>query len=440
MKSCLITAISQPLLSFIAVRHPAIGNWHSPVYVSKTRFQKLALPLQDWNCIVYPSISDLSFDWDATAPENNLFLSRTYLNALEEYAPEGMKFAYLVFYYQDKPAGVACCQLLPFNATEHIKGLSDPGSTLSHRFKQLVASKTNFPVLICGNMLLTGAHAFHFDPQYSDARKSALLLEAAAELFCNGRALPGMGASAALFKDFEAQHAPFTALLREEGLYEIPFQPNMRMMLRPEWLHFDDYLEAMSSKYRIRAKRAFRKLDGIERRELDLTAIQLLDEPIHTLYRKVASHADFNIVRLHPKYFSGLKAALGDRFRVWGYFLEGELLGFHSAIYNNDELEAHFLGFSDQHNAAFQLYLNMLYDMVREAFAAGLRKIVFSRTATEIKSSIGAEACETYCYFRHCNPVVNSMTPALLSYLAPKEEWTPRHPFREENTADGVDK
>jgi len=431
VKSCLITAISQPLLGFFAVRTPCSENWYVPAPVEQKKSYALALTEKDWSCVLFPSGADLPVDWDVAAPENDLFLSRTYLNAIEQYAPEGMKFAYAVFYFQEKPVGVAFCQLMTFNAARHIQGLSEPSRKMTHWVKQRVAASARFPLLVFGNMLLTGDHACYFAPEYADAPTSAKLLESAADFLCNGNAIPGFTASAALVKDFEAQHAPFTSILREEGFHEIPFQPNMRLEIRREWKQFDDYLEAMSSKYRVRARRAFRKLDGVERRELDLHTLQELDPQLHALYRSVANHADFNMVILHPQYFSGLKSLLGERFRVWGYFLDGALLGFNSAIYNGDELEAHFLGFQDVHNAHFQLYLNMLYDMVREAFASGAHEIVFSRTATEIKSSIGAEACETYCYFRHCNPVVHAVTQALVGYLSPQEEWTPRHPFRE---------
>ncbi|NUO03786.1 MAG: GNAT family N-acetyltransferase, partial [Saprospiraceae bacterium] len=369
MKSCLFTAISQPLIGFIAVNHPCVGRWDAPVSAEEKKFYPLALPQKDWTCVMYRSGADLPVEWDTTAPANDLFLSRTYLQALEEYAPRGMKVAYAIFYYQNNPAGVACCQLLTFNGAEHLQGLASPGKNIAQWLKQRVAASTNIPMLICGNMLLTGDHAFYFNPEYADAPTSARVLESAAAILCSGNAIPGFEASAALVKDFEAHHAPFTEQLREEGFHEVPFQPNMRLKLRPEWQKFDDYLEAMSSKYRIRARRAFRKLDGVERRELNLDAILELDEQLHTLYRSVASHADFNMVLLHPRYFSGLKAALKDRFRIWGYFLNGELLGFNSAMYNGQELEAHFLGFQDARNADFQLYLNMLYDMVREAFA-----------------------------------------------------------------------
>jgi len=431
VKSCLITAISQPLLSFLAVKTPCSGNWHIPLPVEKKKSYHLTLTQKDWSCVLFYSSADLTPDWDLAAPENDLFLSKTYLCSIEQYAPEGMKFAYAIFYWREKPVGVACCQLLAFNAAEHIQGLSEPSRKMTHWVKQRVAASARFPLLVFGNMLLTGDHAFYFNPEYADPPKSAQLLENVAVLLCNGRAVPGLEASAVLVKDFEKEHAPFTSMIKEGGFHEIPFQPNMRMTLRHEWKHFDDYLEALSSKYRIRARRAFRKLDGVERRELDLQMVRALDPQLHALYRTVARHADFNMVVLHRQYFSGLKATLGERFRIWGYFLDGELIGFNSAIYNGEELEAHFLGFQDERNANFQLYLNMLFDMVREAFAAGAHQIVFSRTATEIKSSIGAEACETYCYLRHCNPVVHALTHALVGYLAPKEDWTPRHPFRE---------
>jgi len=429
---CLITAISQPLPGFFAGKHLTELKAPPPAAASNGQaFRQISLDTT-WSCAVYNHAASLPESWNLAAPQDNIFLSKTYLHALECYAPAGMDFAYILFYHHGKAAGVAYAQLLTFNAAKHIQSLSQPNPGIAQWIKQRVAASLNMPLLVCGNMLLTGAHAFHFDAAYAHEANGARLVEAATELISKGEAIPSLGAKAILAKDFEAGHAPFTQTLQAKGFHEIHFQPNMRMKLRPEWATFDDYLNAMSSKYRIRARRAFKKSECIERREMSLETAQKLDAEMHRLYRSVANHASFNMVQLHSQYFSGMKAALGDCFKIWGYYHNEQLVGFNTAIYNGKELEAHFLGFEDAQNYDFQVYLNMLYDIVREAFKAKISHIVFSRTATEIKSSIGAEACQTFCYLRHRNPIMNRIAQSLVAYLSPQEDWEPRHPFREE--------
>lgn len=72
-------------------------------------------------------------------------------------------------------------------------------------------------------------------------------------------------------------------------LSEFSFQPNMVLPIQPSWRRFEDYLEAMSSKYRVRARRAVKKMDGLTRRELSETMVELEEKAMYALYREVAS-------------------------------------------------------------------------------------------------------------------------------------------------------
>ena len=46
-----------------------------------------------------------------------------------------------------------------------------------------------------------------------------------------------------------------------------------------------------------------------------------------------------------------------------------------------------------------------------------------SRTAVEIKSSVGAQAVDTYCYLFSGNKIYNKLVPSLVKRLAKAEEW-----------------
>ena len=78
----------------------------------------------------------------------------------------------------------------------------------------------------------------------------------------------------------------------------------------------------------------------------------------------------------------------------------------------------------------FLLYLNMLYDLVDDAIRLKTDKLILSRTALEIKSSVGAEAHAMVLYLKATNSFLNIGVAKALNYFKPKEDWVPRSPFK----------
>ena len=128
--------------------------------------------------------------------------------------------------------------------------------------------------------------------------------------------------------------------------------------------------------------------------------------------------------------FYSLKKRLKENFRVFGYYLDNELIGFYTLILNNKVLETYFLGYDKEHQYPNQLYLNMLYDMVDFAIENKFTSIVYARTAMEIKSSVGAESKEMVMYMKHTNEVVNAILKQVFSFMNPTQKWKKRHPFK----------
>jgi len=384
----------------------------------------------------FRSIEAAGRDWDAAAPHHDLFLQRRYLAIVESQPPEGMRFGYLVFYRGDEPVGVVLCQIKFFKGDDNISDLpttaKDPCffNGLALWFKRWVAGKVAADILICGNLLLTGEHGYYFDYQKIAPQKAAELLEKALNEVVGLMGREGVKMPVILVKDVPPTHQAHSNVLVEKGFTEFDIQPSMVLDL--PFKNFEAYLAAMSTKYRTRAKRAMKKLDGVERRELSLAEIQRELPRIYHLYCEVAKNAGFNMVDLNQYYLPALKRDLGEHFHLFAYYRGDQLLAFYTTIQNGPELEAHFLGYDKASNHELQLYLNILYDIVRFGLDAGCTSIVFARTALEIKSSIGAVAHKLWCYVRHQNGLFNNFTPTILDYLKPVEVWQPRHPFREE--------
>ena len=99
-------------------------------------------------------------------------------------------------------------------------------------------------------------------------------------------------------------------------------------------------------------------------------------------------------------------------------------------IKNNEDMDTYFLGYDDNIQKEKMLYLNMLYDMVAYAVKKQFKRIIFARSAMEIKSSVGAKYEDVYGIIKHTNPLLNLFMSRLFTYFDPKIEWKERNPFK----------
>jgi len=366
--------------------------------------------------------------WRALAPEN-IFLSAAFLEALEQSFSQTIRPLYLVFYHRGEPVGIAYLQWTHFRAADHLRWRGFFGIPVSwmNRLKALFG----FRLLMVGNLLATGCHGYHFRAPLPASDSAPSLISGALKML--SRREP-FRASVTGLKDLP-QLAPQTARQWEKyGFHSFQFQPAMVVDVDPSWRGLEDYLSALSSKYRIRARRAFRKAGRIVTRKLTTDEMRRERATLHALYRQVADKAGFNLLYLPPEYWEILQQRLPEQFRLYGHYLGDRLVGFHTSIRNGSTLEAHYLGFDDEINRQTQLYLNILYQLIEEGIELGVRRLHLARTALEIKSSVGAHPHALCVLLRRRHPILNRLLPFLVKWAAPKIHWRPRRPFRK----DGV--
>lgn len=383
----------------------------------------------------FRSIEAAGADWDAAAPPHDVFLQRPYLSVVQHHPPKGMRFGYLVFYKEETPVGVALCQIKYFRADENIQEPEESAAKsgcffigLAQWLKKQFTGFVSADVLICGNLLLTGEHGFYFNPLEIHAEQGIRLLEQALAQVSKLLEKSGIRTPVTLLKDLLPLRSAEGRFLDKAGFVEFKVQPNMTLQL--PFADFEAYLAAMSTKYRTRAKRAFKKLEGVEKREMTLHDVRHELTHIYNLYRKIAQNAGFNMVDLNEDYLFALKRDFSPHFRIFGYYKDNALIAYYTAMRNGTSLEAHFLGYEQSLNHDLQLYLNMLYDLVRLGLETNCEELVFARTALEIKSSVGAEPHDLLCYLRHNNAFANRFAEPLIDYLNPIEVWEQRHPFK----------
>jgi predicted N-acyltransferase len=205
----------------------------------------------------------------------------------------------------------------------------------------------------------------------------------------------------------------------------------MLFTVRENWKTEEDYVAALSKKYRDQYKRARKKTTGLVKKQLSLDEIIAQEDVIYDLYYHVAQSAPFNTFFLPKNHFAVFKEQLKDNFLFYGYFENEKLIGFNTLIKNGSDLDTYFLGYDDGIQREKMLYLNMLYDMIGYAIKEQFKTVIFARTALEIKSSVGATPLKMYGLMSHDNKLINNKLDFFFRYLEPETIWKERHPFQD---------
>ena len=76
------------------------------------------------------------------------------------------------------------------------------------------------------------------------------------------------------------------------------------------------------------------------------------------------------------------------------------------------------------------MYQRILYDCVDLAIKQGKTEVNFGKTATTIKTTIGAQPSKIYALLKHNSKVSNLSIKPFFHFLKPEEEET-RNPFKQ---------
>jgi len=392
----------------------------------------------DFSFDLFNSVSGINSEhWNSIANYGSPYLKTPYLTVLENEHPDNMCFHYALIYNHKKPVAISYFQVIDFSS-EGFEGLIDKENTefscpltgylKKHLTNHFIrgAGKLNMRLLICGNAFISGEHGFACSPEINKTEVFDALADIIYEIERaekeNGKII------AIVVKDFYTSTKNASDELKEFKYHGFLGEPNMIVTIN--WKTFDEYLNAMSKKYRNRAKGIVKKGAEIQRRNFSADDIAANAEQIQVLYNNVLKKASFRMASLSANYFVEMKKVLQDNFSFTGYYHNEELIGFRTTFLLEGAVEAHFIGLNYQINKELELYQNILYDYVKEAIDNNSQQLILGRTASEIKSTIGAEAYQLTCYIRHRNPLSNHLIKPFIDSIK-TIDWIPRSPFKE---------
>jgi hypothetical protein len=374
---------------------------------------------------IYQSTKTLPDNWDDIAVDS-VFLSKAYLQIFEEAAPKNMTCYFVGVFENMELKGIAIVQFLNLNL---LSSFGDRDKCIKTFIRNFIFKNFASGILILGNNMLTGQNAFIFKPNFN-LITGLNQLKLALKTIKTIENEKGNKVHLNLIKDFDI--AEVTDLQKEvfNDYFNLSSQPNMVFDLHKNWKTTSNYVNDFSKKYRNQYSRAQHKMQDVSKRKLKIAEILKYEDQIYALYEHVAKNAPFNTFFLPKNHFYVLKEKLKENFLFYGYFIDDNLFGFNTLIKNGTQLETYFLGYNNILQREKMLYLNMLYDMIGYSIKHQYKKIIFARTALEIKSSVGAKPHDIYGLVKHNSFIINKFVPKIFNYVEPKTVWTRRNPFK----------
>lgn len=359
-------------------------------------------------------------DWDVMSAHAGLFLSRRYLELLEQNRPENLSMHYALAYAEGRPMAAIVAQCLDIRVADlsssrgkeagqgfwrslekatvrsirrsrkrfllfepllpwaHIgrtaQGAEEPelwpevASSLGRKWRGLLTvaeHAAELPVawvhqrmLVCGNLLSTGPYGVAFAENEDPARLWPVVEEALYRIHRSSRLFGD--SDLVMIKDLTEGQKEVAAVLRRFHFRRFETEPNMILHCKPGWRSFDDYLNDMRSEYRIRIRKTLRYLEdsGIVFEHLGPDQVKAKVSEIYDLYLQVHEHQKLRLVTVRPQWIPALAASFKDDFRVVvARQREGnKLLGFVSVIRDGNSAHGLYIGF-DKATAAKRIPL-----------------------------------------------------------------------------------
>lgn len=359
--------------------------------------------------------------WDSLGCCNNLYYSPEFLKAFE-LAHNDIEFTYIIIFKGEEAVAFANTQIVTISIetiTKNVK-ISEGLKNNINRF----FNKNSPRILFCGNVFLSGEYGTFLKEGEDKIETFKAIADAVKQLYKPNKTL-----NAIFIKDFKAESLYITKELKHYDYIPMRVEPNMIIHLKESWQGFEDYKAALKSKYRVKANKADSTSKVLEARVFTPDDIEQYKEQMQALYENTIANSNFNAQVLNLNTYSHLTSFFGDLFIVKGYFYEGKLVGYLSAMVNQNNLDAHFIGLDYSLNKQCAIYPRILNDYVRLGITHKATQINLGRTASEIKSTLGAEPEDLMCYIRHRKTFQNQLMKPFIKNVKIKS-YKQHHPFK----------
>ncbi len=370
---------------------------------------------------VYKSIREIpESEWIHFVPTSRYFLSYQYLSTLEKSSPE-LDYIYVLYYKNNILKGLVSFQVVDFKGDALRKYIPDTNFLVKfilNKGLDCIQSK----LLVLGNLIFTCETGWYFDPLFSEPHRDKILFE----MIRIARKQIPKNTIGIMINEASGIRQHHSYKCQGFHLFEVENKMVFKSRL---FSNFSEYDEKLISKYRVRKNKIFQLNKNIEFFEINVLNFEMYQNEIQNLFNNVIEKSKFKLLDLNKDYFKVFLEEQSLTFKLIGFRENETLLGFVSYFEINQEIEVHYIGLNYNYNQTNKLYNLMLYKMIELGIHENKIEVCMSRTAQEIKSSVGAQPIRVFSFLKITNIFLNILTPFFLSRLKPKN-WSPRSIFK----------
>ena len=364
---------------------------------------------------IYHSVSELNENtWNKFVPNGNPFLKTSFLKCFEKLN----KNEVLPFYIQTKK-GIVYGHLITIDGKK-AANYFELDKTIS--LKRWLLKRMKIKFFCFGNTHLSNvsSNSFAID-KISETYLISLIDQIKKSYGINFFLLPD---------HFLNIIKPKTTTL-SKNFKTFNIDPDMVLPIDYKWNSFDNYSEAVQSKYKKRIRKVYKDSKDIIIKSITKDNLKKELSKMASLYKNVYVKSTFSGPPFNTDIYLDFINQSNIEIYIYGYYLNEKMVAFSSEFMVNSMLYSYFIGLDYKLNEKFSIYNRILYDTIQHGIYNKASKIVYGRTASEFKSTIGAEPIPSKSAVYVPNKYLSFIFSPIFKRISPAE-WVQRKPFKKE--------
>ncbi len=222
-------------------------------------------------------------------------------------------------------------------------------------------------------------------------------------------------ASVVAFKDvIENDAKTFSKSLNQYGFGQVANMPVATNLV--QYNNLNEYLDSLSYSMRKNLRRKMKLREHV--RVEEYTSLPPNIEAIYQLYLQTYEQSDLKFEKLTLDFFESVAGLMPNNCRFVLYYAENKLIAFNFLIHRDDVLLDKYIGMEQslakKYNIYFLSWLHNIEMCIRDNF----HTYQSGQAAYETKIRLGAKLDQTYIFFKHCNPLLNTPLKLISRLLA----------------------
>lgn len=362
--------------------------------------------MQELTAKIYRKIQDIPpQDWEAVFP--NTQESYCFYKTIDESNFSGFSLYYIAVYENQKAVGFAPCFLMDysFDAT-----LGEFFGGMVRGVRKMFPGFLKMKMLMCGSVCGEGRIGIAYD-------KRPLVVDVIV------KAMEGIAkqtkTSVITFKDFSEEYASDFTHLLNDGFCRFFSFPVAEMDIR--FNSFEDYLMNLGSHSRADLRRKFRRIEKLEKVELQLTGElgEYLDRA-YELYQQTLSRSDVLFEIVPKDFFRRISQNMSGEAKYFLWFINKKLVAFDLCLIKGTSLVGEYIGLDYTLAYEYHLYFLQIKDVISWCIKNGITRFYNGATDYEPKKRLGFKIKPLYIYVKHRNRLVSPAVKVVCNCISPK--------------------